>query len=644
MNTLPFAALPLAPLLLITLLWPLVLGLRLLLGTLTRGKLEVGKGTPHGSAFTYPTSNRTFQTSPGRLDRLDVLWMSAAWPALALVVFGADGSLQLDAWMLGGRWELDAQRRLLLTFTSLLWALSAWYATGYMANERARARTGDAQSRARLQRFAVFWPLTLCGNLLLLVAEDIGSFYLGFALMTFSAYALVIHSGSHAARSGGFAYLVMAVLGEALILAGLLWGAGSSGSSSLAISLTELRLTLAQAESGVWIGVLLWLGFGVKAGVIGLHTWLPLAHPVAPTPASAVLSGAMIKAGLVGWLSTLPLGLTNADPAFRWLGLAMLYAGLAGAFAAALVGVVQRQAKTVLAYSSVSQMGLLAVLVSLGLLQPQHWSLVSLAAVLFAAHHGLNKGALFLGVEVSRQPPPWPGWLLWTLMALPALSLTGAIGSGVVAKWAYKSALDVADNSAILFLVNLAAVGTTALMARTLWCQWRERGDLRAAREDQSRHLLAPMSLAWLICALAGLSLPLWIGWYAGAPDWPPLTALPGLLWPLALGALLSLMLGWSMQRFAPRHSLALSRWLPAGDLWWPLAWCTTQLMRSGCWTARALSVTKVAWVAFWVAREQGALAALDHLLRAEGWLRRQLAMLLLAVAGGLAALLLWSP
>ncbi|WPL15168.1 Hydrogenase-4 component B [Thiorhodovibrio winogradskyi] len=609
MTSLPLASLPLAPLLLITLLWPLLLGLRPLLVDVGRWKLQ----------------------------QLDWPWLTAAWPALALVVFGADGGLRLDAWLTGGRWELDGQRRLLLALTALLWALAAWYARGYLRAEQQQARAGDATSRARLLRFGAFWPLTLCGNLLLLVAEDIASFYLGFALMTFAAYPLVIHNGSRVARRGGFAYLIMALVGEALILAGLLWGAGSGHGNSLAITLTELRLTLARAESGVWIGLLLWLGFGVKAGVIGLHTWLPLAHPVAPTPASAVLSGAMIKAGLVGWLSTLPLGLTTADPAFRGLGLAMLGAGLAGAFAAALVGVVQRQPKTVLAYSSVSQMGLLAVLVSLGLLQPQHWPMLSAAVILFTAHHGLNKGALFLGVEISRRPPPWPSWLLWTLMALPALSLAGALGSGLVAKWAYKSALDSAGDKRLLFWSGLAAVGTTALMARTLWLQWQER-------QEPRRNPPAAMPLAWLICVLAGLSLPLWIGWHAVAPDLPPLTALPALLWPLALGLLLSLVLGWSLCRFAPQIALQLSRWLPAGDLWWPLAWCARGLLRAGRWTAQALANMQAAWVTFWVAREQAMLAALDQLIRAEGWLRRQLAMLLLALAGGLAALLLSYP
>ncbi|MBK1703555.1 complex I subunit 5 family protein [Halochromatium glycolicum] len=743
------APLPLAPLLIATLLWPLLLGLRTLL-----------------QALIAPVRPRL---SPVWL--LDWLWISAPWPALALAVLGADGSLRLDAWLLGGHWELDAQRRLLLAFTALLWGLAGGYARGYLAAEQAWAAAGDRDARGRLLRFALFWLLTLCGNLLLLLAEDIASFYLGFALMTFAAYPLVIHSGRREARIGGLAYLVLAVLGEGMILAGLLWGAGTGS----ALTLSQLRATLATAEMGLWMGLLLWLGFGVKAGVIGLHLWLPLAHPVAPTPASAVLSGAMIKAGLVGWLSTLPLGMSAVDGRFEGLGLVMLAAGLIGAFAAALLGVAQRQPKAVLAYSSVSQMGLIAVLVALGLLQPSHWPALSALALFFAAHHGLSKGALFLGVGISEQAPRWPAWLLWTLLTLPALSLAGALGSGLITKWGAKTLLEAANEKTLAFWLSLAAVGTTLLMARTLWLQWkrwRETGKmgLTSSREPRAsqrpiassepnpaarasdalnmsafkpphaslklqtdlsssisqsqsqsqnwnqnrshrlaltgaddQRLLAPMPLAWLLTMIAALSLPCWGGWLTGdfpagltdglpldladeADDklgddlsdgledglvseppseasaglsgglsgdlegmhsgqcasgfaWPPLSALPALLWPVGLGLLLAVIFGWGLRRFAPR----LSSWLPAGDLWWPLTACSHWLWRLGRRLLRWLGAGQAAWITWWNARERDGLRGLDTLIGAEDWLRRQLPLLLMAVALGLAAALLLS-
>lgn len=564
---------------------------------------------------------------------LDPLWATAPLPALLLALLGGDGSLTLSAWLLGGVWELNEPRRVLLAFTALLWLLSGWYARGYLAGEGERATAGNGAAAARLVRFAIFWPLTLSGNLLLLLAEDIASFYLGFAVMTFAAYGLVIHSGTRDALTGGRAYLIMAVFGEGLILGGLLWGAGSLG----ALTLGEFREGLVNLEHGVWIGALLWLGFGVKAGVAGLHLWLPLAHPVAPTPASAVLSGAMVKAGVVGWMATLPLGEAASDAAFAWLGHAMLAVGLAGAIGAALVGVCQRHPKAVLAYSSVSQLGMLAVLVGAGLAAPALWPALAPAVVLFAAHHGLTKGALFLGVGIGEHPPRLPAWALALLLALPALSLAGVLGSGLATKWAFKEALYKGGHSGLVTWLSLAAVGTTALMARGLWCQWQGE---RQARRDGLMPLAAPMPLAWLLLLVSALALPLWLPALGMRPASPPAAELFGLWWPALLGLALALLVGLRVHRQPPR--LAWRR-PPPGDLWWPLARGLGRLWQgTRPWLAR-LAAAKEGWVAWWAALERSATSALDGLGEREAWLSRHAALLMMAVAVGLALVLLAS-
>ena len=91
--------------------------------------------------------------------------------------------------------------------------------------------------------------------------------------------------------------------------------------------------------------VLLFIGFGVKAGLVPLHVWLPLAHPAAPPAASAVLSGAMVKAGLVGWLRFLPLG--QHERGLEVLGWVLMALALIGAFLAVVVGVLQDDPKVV---------------------------------------------------------------------------------------------------------------------------------------------------------------------------------------------------------------------------------------------------------------------------------------------------------
>ena len=118
--------------------------------------------------------------------------------------------------------------------------------------------------------------------------------------MGLAAYGLVIHNGDAAALRAGRVYLAMTLVAEAALLAAL-------------ILIFEHTGTLAPAPaqlmgSGDWAIGLLIFSLGIKAGLVLLHVWLPLAHPAAPVPASAVLSGTMIKAALIGWMRFLPLG------------------------------------------------------------------------------------------------------------------------------------------------------------------------------------------------------------------------------------------------------------------------------------------------------------------------------------------------
>ncbi|RDB42854.1 hypothetical protein DU490_10745 [Halomonas sp. DQ26W] len=585
-------------LLILTLLWPLLVMLR----------------SPLRMLMEQDALRR-----PGpRPKLLDIWWASAPLPALALVLWPGETTLVLEGWLLGGVWQLDDARRPWLLFSALLWGLAGIYARGYLMTEQQAAEAGDGDAFRRLAGLALLWPLTLVGNLLLLLAEDIPSFYLGFAVMTFAAYGLVVHADNRDAHLGGRAYLIMALFGEALILGGLLWSAGSAD----VLTLTALRDGIADAEHGAWMAAILWLGFGVKAGVVGLHVWLPLAHPVAPTPASAVLSGVMIKAGLVGWLSVLPLGDPTAG--LEPLGRLVIALGLMSALAAALFGITQRHPKAVLAYSSVSQMGILTALVGIGLIDPALWPALSVAVVLFAAHHGMTKGALFLGVGISEHPPRLPGWLLWPLLVLPAVSLTGALASGLAGKWAFKSVLYEGGHEALVTWLSLAAVGTTLLMARTLWRQWRERG-------HNAIPLLGTMPLAWLFAIAAATSVPLWLPVVGADSPWPPPDELPSLLWPVGVGLAL-VGLGFFWLAGITRRRPFVWRLRP-GDLWWLYALLARYLGTALKGGAARLEARGMRLRARLVARERAAMVWIDGLPRYERRFRQLAVPLMIGVA-----------
>jgi NADH:ubiquinone oxidoreductase subunit 5 (subunit L)/multisubunit Na+/H+ antiporter MnhA subunit len=312
----------------------------------------------------------------------------AAWAAVPalLLAFCRPFTVDVSWLLLDSRLGLDPVGRVFLAVTAVLWLAAGWYAGSYLARD------------ARRHEFQFFFLLTMTGNLGVTVAQDVVSFLAFFTLMSLAAYGLIVHDRRPASLRAGQVYLVMTVAGEMLLFAGsvLLF----HETHSLAFDGLPARLA-ASPRCGIVVGLLL-AGFGIKLGVMPLHGWLPLAHPAAPTPASAVLSGAIIKTGLLGYLRMLPLG---ADALPGWSDVCV-GVGLVTCVLAALIGMTQRNPKAVLAYSSVSQMGLVTVCLGAALAAPAAWSTVSTALLLWVVHHAVAKAALFLGVGVAGAKMP----------------------------------------------------------------------------------------------------------------------------------------------------------------------------------------------------------------------------------------------
>lgn len=378
-------------------------------------------------------------------------WMAAvaALPALFCALTVPTGwTMELSWLILESRFGMDATGKTFLLFTSLLWLLSAVFAVGYMAED------------TKKHRFFFGFLLAMGGNFGLILAQDMLSYLATFALMSFASYGLVVHAQDREAVRSGRVYITLVVVGEILLFSALILHAGSGGD----LNLSGLSGILSTPS----IAVLLALGFGIKAGAVLLHVWLPLAHTVAPTPASAVLSGSMIKAGLLGWIRFLP---PEAGGDIVWGGV-FLAAGLIAAFYGVAIGLGQTHPKTVLAYSSISQMGLITVAFGIGLFPGNVASAAAGAVLLYAFHHALAKGALFLGVGVVGGAEHGARARVWAtaFLGLAALALAGApFTSGALAKTAMKTAmidLPVGWRQTLKILLPLSAVGTTVLMGR----------------------------------------------------------------------------------------------------------------------------------------------------------------------------------
>lgn len=440
----------------------------------------------------------TAVTERGRA-RLPGLLAFAPLPGLAAALLAADAPpLVLYADWLRLSLGLDAPGALLLGVAALLWSAAGAYAGAYLPGAT---------------RFAGWWLLTLAGSLGVFIAGDLVTFYFAFALVSLAAYGLVVHDATAQARRAGAIYLALAVLGEVFLLFAFALLAVNIPGESLAISDAVAALPGSPMRDVTIL--LLLLGFGLKAGLVPLHVWLPLAHPAAPMPASAVLSGAIIKAGIIGLIRFLPM--EGGIPAWgEVLGLL----GFATAFYGVALGITQRNPKTILAYSSVSQMGV--VMAALGFGQAAGDAGTPLAAAQYASHHVLAKGALFLGVGVALATGArrWP-WVLAPVLLL-VLSFGGLpFTGGALAKEATKAQLGA---GLLGWLSALSAAGTTMLM---LHFAARLRGGSAPAPEAS-----APLGLILPFAGMtaAALLLPWWL-YPAPVKFWPA-------LWPVLLGAL----------------------------------------------------------------------------------------------------------
>jgi formate hydrogenlyase subunit 3/multisubunit Na+/H+ antiporter MnhD subunit len=282
-------------------------------------------------------------------ERMPALLAVAPLPALAAALLAPAGTtLILPEPPFRMTLTLDVPGAMLLGAAALLWILAGAYAAA------------DLRGDHNAGRFAEWWLLTLAGNIGVFIAADLVSFYLTYSAVSLAAYGLIVHDGTPASRRAGIVYVALAILGEALLLMAFVFMAAAVTNGSLLI-----RDAVAALPTSPWRGAaltLLILGFGLKIGLVPGHVWMPLAYTAAPIPAAAALSGAAVKAGVIGLIRFLPLGV--AMP--QW-GEALAAVGLFSAFYGVLVGITQTNPMTVLAYSSVSQLGLLAVAIGMGL-------------------------------------------------------------------------------------------------------------------------------------------------------------------------------------------------------------------------------------------------------------------------------------
>lgn len=405
-------------------------------------------------------------------------------------------------------------------------ALAAWFALVINVAGTASAvfAIGYGGHNDEPARVVPFFPVFLAAMNLVLVADDAFAFLIAWEFMSLSSWLLVLsnHRRPGNARAAQV-YLVMAALGTACLLLAFGIMAGPDGAYRFA----SIRDNPPQGAAAAIALALVLLGTGSKAGLVPVHAWLPLAHPAAPSHVSALMSGAMTKVAIYG-LVRLLFDLAGPVP-WGW-GAALVAVGALSAVIGILHAVVERDLKTLLAFSTVENVGIAVMAFGLAIVFRTN-AMGTLAALAFTAalfhvlNHAIMKSLMFFvagAVEVStgQRDLEKLGGLIHRLPVTATLALIGAasiaalpplngfvsewltfqavLNSPSLPQWVLKFGVPVAGA-----LLALSAALAAACFVRAYGMAFLGRPRSRKAAEAVE---VAP-SMRWAMAGLAGLCI-----------------------------------------------------------------------------------------------------------------------------------------
>ena len=388
---------------------------------------------------------------------------------------GADLALSVDGLCgMGINLTLDGFRCVYGTVAALMWAATSVFSREYFTYY------------ANRNRYYLFNLLTLGATMGVFLSADLFTTFIFFEIMSFTSFVWVAHDETGSAMKAACTYLAVAIIGGLVTLMGIFMLYNTIGTlmfSEIPGRIASIREVWPRPYVTIYggiitptrlylIGGLLTCGFAAKAGVWPLHIWLPKAHPVAPAPASALLSGILTKSGVFGILAV-TCNMFAGDVAW---GRVMLWLGLVTMFTGALLALFSMNLKRTLACSSMSQIGFIMTGIGAYALSPAESEMAVLAArgtVLHMVNHSLIKLVLFMAAGViymnihklelcdirgyGRRKP-----LLKACFAIGALSISGIpLASGYISKTLLHEAIVESGNGRIVEGIFLVTGGMT---------------------------------------------------------------------------------------------------------------------------------------------------------------------------------------
>lgn len=297
------------------------------------------------------------------------------------VIFG--GEMQLQLFSFGEKmniyFQIDDLGRIFALIVNVVWVLAGFYAFEYMKHEKEEKRYFGFYTIV----FGILLALNYSGSML--------TYYLFYEMMTLLTVPMILHSKTKEAIMGGMKYLFYSLFGAYMVLFGIYFL--NKYATTLNFNADGvLDMSMASDNQGILLVVAfsMILGFGVKAGMFPLHAWLPTAHPVAPAPASAVMSGIIVKMGVLGMIRVVYYMFGAEFLRGTWVQTTWLVLTLVTVFMGSMLAYREKVIKKRLAFSTVSQVSY--ILFGLALLQPEAFT----GSILHVVFHAVIKATLFL--------------------------------------------------------------------------------------------------------------------------------------------------------------------------------------------------------------------------------------------------------
>ncbi|MCU0663758.1 MAG: hydrogenase 4 subunit F [Myxococcota bacterium] len=420
-------------------------------------------------------------------------------------IFAADGWFTLD--------PLSAYH---LTVMTIVFVLSTIFAGSYF---RDSVQDGSLSTK-RMRRFGALWLGSLAAMILVLISNHLGMMWVGIESTTLMTTFLICFHRSRESLEATWKYLLICSVGIAISFMGTLLAGASSGhipglkDPMLWSALRPIAASLDPLTMKASF-IFLIVGFGTKAGLAPMHTWLPDAHSQAPAPVSAIFSGIMLNTALYCVMRYIPI-VEGATGNAGWaLGIVRLFGIVSMLIAAAFI-IFQHDVKRLLAYHSVEHLGIIAVGVGLG-------GLGTFAAMFHTLNHSVCKslgffcagrlGQMYETHDMHRMrgtlhvSPIWGIGLLLSLMALIGVAPFAVFMSELQI---VKAALDV--NAIVILVLFLASTGIVFVGAlghatSMAWGKAPEGVPQSKTKMIDIALVVAPLALLLLL----GLWMPEWL-------------------------------------------------------------------------------------------------------------------------------------